>query len=460
MTTDAAASDAPKLLRRVGLVQLTLYGLGSMLGAGIYGLVGKAAGVMGSAVWLAFLVSMVAAVLTGASYASIASRYPKAAGAAYATQRAYGRPLLSYVVGLAIVCSGLTSIATGSHVVAENLQVLLGLETTPLQLLIVGFLLIIGGLVFRGIAESLWANALCTLVEAAGLIFVIAVGLRYWGQASLLDLPTGADTSTLALTSLVLQGGVLTFFSFIGFEDMINVSEDVKRPERTVPLALLLAVAAATVIYMAVAVTAVSVAPWRELAGAAGPLTEVVSRAAPWFPAWGFTLITISAVANTGLINLIMGSRLLYGMAHQGLLPAPLARIHPRRHTPHVAIAVLMVVIIGLALAGDISALAASTVLLLLFVFTIVNVATFVLLRREGRLAGRFNVPLIIPALGAAVCGALVIVRVTQGGWVAPAIAGALILVILGLYALTGKDRAARIAGYVESEDSRPNPDV
>lgn len=452
--TDVIPERAPPtLLRKVGLVQLALYGLGSMLGAGIYGLIGKAAGVMGSAVWLAFFVSMVAALLTGASYAAIASRYPRAAGAAYAAHRAYGRPMLSYVVGLAIVCSGLTSIATGSRVVAENLQVLFAIPGVPVSVLVIGFLLFVAGVVFRGISESLWVNALCTVVEALGLVFVIAVGASHWGSASLMDLPPGAvDNGSLALVSLVLQGGVLTFFSFIGFEDMINVSEEVKRPERTVPLALLLAMTAATVIYMAVAITAVSVVPWRDLAEAAGPLTLVVERAAPWFPAWGFTLVTIFAVANTGLINFVMGSRLLYGMAGQGLLPAPLAKIHPRRRTPHVAIGVLLVVIVALALAGDISALAAATVLLLLFVFTIVNVALIVLKRREGKMEGRFDVPYIVPAAGALVCGSLIVVRVTQGGWQAPAVAGGLVLAILVLYALTGKGRSERIARFVEED--------
>jgi basic amino acid/polyamine antiporter, APA family len=454
-TAETTSGGAPTLLRKVGLVQLTLYGLGSMLGAGIYGLVGKAAGVMGSAVWLAFLVSMAAAVLTGASYASIASRYPRAAGAAYATHRAYRIPLLSYIVGLAIVCSGLTSIATGSRVVAENLQILFAIPGVPVSLLVIGFLLVVGGVVFRGISESLWLNALCTVVEAFGLVFVVAVGLRFWGGADLMDLPPMAtDGSALALTSLVLQGGVLTFFSFIGFEDMINVSEEVKRPERTVPMALLLAMTAATLIYMAVAITAVSVVPWRELSEAPGPLTLVVERAAPWFPSWGFTAITIFAVANTGLINFVMGSRLLYGMAGQGLLPAPLARVHPTRRTPHVAIGVLLVVIIALALAGDISALAASTVLLLLFVFTIVNIALIVLKRREGPMPGRFDAPYVVPAAGALICGALIVVRVTQGGWQAPAIAGALIAAILVLYTLTGKGRAERIARFIEEDQA------
>ncbi len=157
------------LKRSVGLFQVTLLGLGSMLGAGIYGLIGEAASELGSAVWVAFMVSMVAALLTGLSYASIASRYPRAGGAAYVTQRAYRYPLLSYTVGLAVVCSGLTSIATQSNVVARNFASVMGIDT-PQSVLAIGFLVILAGILFRGITESLWLNAVCTVVEAFGLI--------------------------------------------------------------------------------------------------------------------------------------------------------------------------------------------------------------------------------------------------------------------------------------------------
>lgn len=179
----------PTLARNVNLPQLALYGLGSMLGAGIYGLIGKAAGEMGNAVWLAFLVSMVAALLTGLSYASLGSRYPRAGGAAYVTQRAYGWPLLTYLVGLTVMASGLTSVATQSRVVAEALTRLPLLEGMPVLPLALGFLLLIAAIVFRGIKESMWVNMACTAMEAGGLLIVIAVGIPYWGGVDLLEVP-------------------------------------------------------------------------------------------------------------------------------------------------------------------------------------------------------------------------------------------------------------------------------
>jgi basic amino acid/polyamine antiporter, APA family len=434
--TDTAADGAPTLRRTIGWGQLAFYALGGMLGAGIYGLVGRAAGQMGSAVWVAFLVSMVAALLTGLSYACIGSRYPRAGGAAYVTQRAYGLPLLTYLVGLTVMCSGLTSIATQSRVVAENLQRLVGLETVPLTLLALGFLLLLAGIVYRGIRECMWLNVVCTTIEVGGLALIVAVGARYWGSASLLETPSGVGWEGLGLL-MVMNGAVLTFFSFIGFEDALNVAEEVKDPQRNVPIGLVIAMLAATVIYILVAVTAVSVVPWRELAAAPGPLAEVVNRAAPWFPQIAFVAITLFAVANTALLNYVMGSRLAYGMARQGLLPKVLGRVHATRRTPHVAVAVLLVIVVALSLVGDISQLASATVLLLLVVFTIVNGALIVLKLRPGERRGSFEVPVFVPALGALVCAALLVNRVLGGDWRAPALAGALIAGILVLYALT-----------------------
>jgi amino acid transporter len=433
-TDDGAAPEAPSLMRTIGPAQMALYGLGSMLGAGIYGLIGKAAGQAGNAVWLSFVVALVAALLTAFSYASLGSRYPRAAGAAYVTERAYGFPLLSFMVGLALVCSGLTSIATQSQVFAANIAALFGLESIPLSWLALGFLLILTGLVFRGIRESMWVNVLCTLIEAGGLVIVIVAGASYWGSVGYLETPTlpGGDHAAL----LVMQAAVLAFFAFIGFEDMINVAEETRDPERTVPLGLILAMAAAAVIYIAIAVTAVSVVPWQELAEAPGPITAVMERAAPSVPPLLFTVITLFAVANTALVNYVTASRLIYGMARQGLLPQRLGNVHAARRTPHLAVAALFLVLAPLALLGTITELAAATVLLLLLVFTVVNGALFILKGRDGEKRGRFEIPRALPALGASTCLILIVVRVATGDWQAPALAGALLVGAFALYVL------------------------
>ena len=432
--SEPASAGEPTLRRSIGLWQMTLYGAGSMLGAGIYGLVGQVAAEMGSAIWLAFLLSLGAAGLTGLSYASLGSRYPRAGGAAYITQRAYRRRLLTHFVGLTVACSGFTSIAAGARVVGENLQTLPGLEGLPTGMLAFIYLAIVGAIVYRGIRESMWANVAFTLVEVGGLLLLIAVGLRFWGSANLLEFPVGSETEAGLPLVLMVQGVVLTFYSFLGFEDSINIAEELKNPRRDLPFGLVMALVLTVIIYMSVAITAVSVVPWQELAEANAPLAEVMARAAPWFPAWVFIAITIFAVANTGLINYVTASRLLYGMARDRHLPRALSIIHPVRRTPHVAIGLIFGLIVILILSGDISQLASATVLLLLLVFSVVNSALVILKLRPGEPQGAFELPLALPALGAVVCVALFLARAWAGDWRAPVIAGVLLLGVGALY--------------------------
>jgi basic amino acid/polyamine antiporter, APA family len=442
---DSASPAQPTLARTMGLGALTVYGVGDMLGAGIYGLIGKAAGLMGNAVWLAFVMAMLVALLTGLSYANIGSRYPRAAGAPYVVHRAYRAPFVSYLIGLGVAASGLTSMATGSRVIAGYLQAL-GVRW-PTAVLVVLFLVLLSLVVFRGIRESTWMNLLCTSVEVTGLLIVIAVGVRYWGSVDYLETPPAPEEGSAAVglsVGLLLQGAVLTFFSFIGFEDILNVAEEVKQPRRTLPLGLILALVIATAIYILVAITAVSVLPYRELGQSKAALVDVVRKAAPAFPPLVFTAIGVFAVANTALLNYVMGSRLLYGMSRQGLLPAWLGRVHPVRRTPHVAILVLLAIVLMLALTGDIRQLADATSLLLLGAFMVVNGALIVLKLRPDEPRGAFEVPLVVPAAGVLMCGVMVVGRVfgPEADARAPLIACGILAGISLLYALWRPERA------------------
>lgn len=437
--------ESPKLAQTIGPWQILFYGLGSMLGAGVYALIGKAAGSLGNAVWLAFVAAMIAALLTGLSYASLGSRYPKAGGAAYITERATRKAWLSYVVGIAVMMSGLTSMATGLQAIAENLVVKLEIPI-PVKLLAILIAILIGAVIYRGIRESMWANLVCTIIEVGGLVFIIAVGMKYWGSVNYLEVPPQAEGFGIAGISfiVILQGAVLTFFSFIGFEDILNVSEEVKNPRRSIPFGLVGAMIAATVIYMAVAITAVSVMPWQELANSPAPLMEVAKRAAPWFGGLDrvYLFITIFSIGNTALLNYLMGSRLLYGMSHQGLMPKLLGKVHAVRQTPHVAVAVLFGIVTILILSGGVKQLAEATVLLLLTVFVIVNASLVILKLRKGEEEGGFEIPIFVPVLGSFVCAVLIVTRihgaVTGGGsaHVAPMVAGVIIAISLGMYAV------------------------
>jgi APA family basic amino acid/polyamine antiporter len=434
-------SAAPALLRTMGLFSLVVYGVGDMVGSGIYGTVGKAAGAMGNAVWLAFVVSMVAALFTGLSYACIASRYPRAAGAAYVTHRAFRFRFLSYLIGLTVTASGLTSMATQTNVFADTLQTMLG---GPWLLMALLFLAAMTFVNFWGIRESMWTNLLCTAVEVGGLLFIVAIGMRYWGSVDYLETTRatldaqGRIVDHGLSASLLLGGAVLTFFSFVGFEDMLNVAEEVKEPRRTMPWGIVLALAVVTVLYISIAVTAVSVVDYRDFTQPGAPLSKIANRAAPWLPARTFDYITMFAVANSMLINYIMGSRLLYGMARHGLLPAVLGRVHPKRRTPHVAIFTLLALIVVLALAGDVSALASATALLLLFSFAVVNAALVVLKLRPSEPAGSFEVPVFVPLIGIVINVTLIVARLIDRSYDprAPYIAGAILLAVSVLFFL------------------------
>lgn len=438
--TDVRAKNSGEssLHRSIGPFQLTLYALGSMIGSGIYGLIGKAAGQAGNAVWLAFLTALAAALLTAMSYASLGSRYPRAGGAAYVTERAFGSPFFGFMVGIALVCSGLTSVATQAKIFSANMLALFSLEAWPPWLCALGFVLFLTGIVFRGIRESMWVNVASTLIEAAGLLIVISAGLSFWGSVNYLETPPERAADGLGL--IVLQASVLTFFAFIGFEDAINVAEECKDPGRTIPIGLASATVLAALLYVAIAITVVSVVPWRELSTAPSPLTEVMRRAAPGFPPWIMTAIALFSVGNTALVNYVTASRLVYGMARQGLLPERLGLVHEVRATPHIAISVLFVVLVPLILIGGIGDLAAATVLLLLIVFLSVNGALFVLKRRSGEPKGMFEIPAFVPALGFLSCAVLLVTRIASGDGTAPALALGMIAGAAALYALVKPD--------------------
>ena len=461
-STQNATNATSTLARTMGLGALIIYGVGDMLGAGVYGLIGKTAGEMGNAVWLAFVAAMVAAMLTGLSYASLGSRYPRAGGVAFVTQRAFGWPFLSYVIGLAVVASGLTSFATGARAFAGYFDAFMhgDFASKAIPLWIVAVYVVFLTLVnLRGMKESTWMNALCTFIEVTGLAIVIVVGLRFWGGIDLLAvpqtvIPTGdkaADVAaqSAALTnlsgsislSLVLQGAILTFYSFLGFEDLMNVSEEVKNPQRNFPRGIIAALLITTVIYITIAITAVSVLSPAQLAASKQPLVDVVAKAAPAFPSWLFSLIALFAIANTGLLNYIMGSRLIYGMARQGLVPAFLGAIHPKRRTPHWAILVLGVIVMLLAMSMDVGPLAKATSTLLLTVFIIVNLSLLVLQRKRDEPRGQFEIPAFVPALGILVCAAILSqVKPDSSADIHPLlrdprlVAGAIIAAIAALY--------------------------
>lgn len=384
----------PSLARVVGMVGITAYAVGDILGAGIYALVGRVVGLAGGGSWASFLVAAAIAVLTGLSYAEMVSRYPVAAGASAYVLRAFGSPLASFVVGIFVLMSGLTSAATVARAFVGYLDVFV---TVPAMAASVGLLVLMSALSYWGIRESTRVNFVMTAVELGGLLLVIGagiyalVGLREIDVASLA--PTGARG--------VLGGATVAFFAYIGFEDTVNVAEEVHDAARSVPRAILIAIALTSVVYIAVTVLALVTVPHAVLASSPAPLLTVLDAASVHLPRRAFAFIALISIANTGLLNLIMASRLGYGMARQGLLPRPLVRVHARRHTPWVAVLAALAIAAALASTSGAQLLAQTTSFLLVCVFFVVHVALVVIKRRAHEPAPAFSAPAWAPVIGA-----------------------------------------------------------
>ena len=395
-------SQPAQLRRSLGFWALVFYGVGDILGAGIYALVGKVAGVAGSASWAAFGVALVVAGLTALTYAELGGRFPRSAGESFFAEQAFGRPVLSLLVGWMVLSSGVLSLATVSVAFGGYMTGLV--PGLPPSATVAGILLLLAAINFRGMRESSTTNIIATMVELTGLLIVVVAGAIFLGRspdASVLEtIEAGHSVGWREIAS----GAALGFFAFIGFEDMVNVAEEVKDPERNMPRAILIALCVTGVIYLLVVLVATSVVAPGELANSDAPLLSVVQRATDVVPDRLFTLIALFAVANTGLLNFIMASRLIYGMSRQGLLPTALGTVHPKRRTPHLAVLTVLAVALALALSGTLTYLAGTTSLLLLLVFFTVNVSLFVIKRRKRSTSRTFCAPRWVPLAGALSC--------------------------------------------------------
>jgi len=397
-TTDQQGS---KLRQSITGPLLYLFILGDVLGAGVYALMGVLSQQVGGALWAPLATALVLALLTAGSYAELVTKYPRAGGAAIFAERAFRKPLVAFLVGFSMLAAGVTSAAGLALAFAgDYLGTFLSVPAVPAAVV---FLALVAALNARGISESLKSNVVMTIVEVGGLVIVIvtvAVLLGHGGGdlSRVTQLPTGVSPA-----GAVLGGAVIAYYSFVGFETSANVAEEVREPSRVYPRALFGALLTAGVVYVLVGLASAAALPTEELAGSSGPLLAVVAATGVGVPAWVFSIIALVAVANGALLTMIMASRVTYGMAEQGLLPRGLARVLPGRRTPWLAILVTTGVAMLLTLVGDLSVLASTVVLLLLFVFISTNLAVLVL--RRDRVAHRhFTVPAFVPVLGIASC--------------------------------------------------------
>lgn len=397
-TMPGSEADRPVALRRaITRPMLVVFIVGDVLGAGIYALVGEVAGRVGGAIWASFVLALALAVFTAFAYAELVTKFPRAGGAAVWVDGAFRAPFVTFIVAFAVMLSGVTSAATLAR--AFGGDYLAAFADLPVVPVAIAFLVAVALVNFRGIVESIRLNVGLTTVEVFGLLLVVVIGAA-------LVFDGGGDPSRPlefrageAVPLAILSGAALAFYALIGFEDSVNVAEETRDPTRAYPFALFAGLLIAGTIYVAVTVVASMAVPTGDLAGSSGPLLEVVTRGPLAMPTEVFSLIALLAVTNGALINLIMASRLTYGMAAQGIVPAALGRVHPRRRTPWVAIVFTTAIAVALAATGDLAALADTTVLLLLAVFVMVNVAVLVL-RRTPVDHAHFRAPTWIPPVG------------------------------------------------------------
>jgi amino acid transporter len=442
------------LKRAISRNMLLLLVVGDVLGAGIYALVGEVGGRVGGAIWTAFLLALALAVFTAFAYAELVTKYPRAAGAALYVNRAWRRPFLTFLVAFAVMASGLTSAATlstafGGDYLAEFVD-------APTVLVGLTFIVLVALVNFRGIAESVRLNMVLTSIELTGLLLVVLIGLAAIGEGgSTIDAGRALEFKEGESVVAALMGGAgLAFFALIGFEDSVNLAEEAREPERNYPRALFGGLLIAGAVYLLVTVVASIVVPTDRLAASDGPLLEVVQVGPLSLSTEVFSAIALFALANGALINMVMASRIVYGMSREGILPAFLGRVHRGRHTPWVAIVGTTAVTMVLIAAGDLTDLADTTVLLLLLVFTAVNIAVLVL-RRDPVPQPHFRAPTAIPLIGAGVSIALMTTKDLE----IFALAGILLLVGGALWALNwwlhGRHVDAYETGQIEAIERR-----
>jgi amino acid transporter len=400
--------ETPELKRVMGPGLLLLFIIGDILGTGIYALTGQVAAKVGGVVWLPFLIAFIVALLTACSYLELVTKYPKAAGAALYTHKAFGVHFITFLVAFAVMSSGITSAATASRAFASNFSATIGLDlgSFGVPLIAVGFIALVAAVNFRGVGESVKMNVVLTMVEVTGLLIIIGIGL--WaiagGQGDFSRAWTFATPEGSGTFWPVVAATGLAFFAMVGFEDSVNMAEECKEPSRLFPKVLLTGLAITGVIYVLVAISAITLVPADQLGEGETPLLKVIQAGAPAFPIGIFAIITMFAVANSALINMMMASRLIYGMAREGVVPEMLGKVHAGRRTPYVAIIFTSLLAVALILfAGGVPALGGTTALLLLCVFAIVNVAVLVL-RKDKVEHKHFRTPTVLPVLGTVSC--------------------------------------------------------
>ena len=387
----------PGLRRELGLWEATVYGIGIILGAGIYALIGEGIAMAGNSIWLSFVFAAVVAALTGLSYMELITIFPRAAAEYTYVKHAFRNRLLAFNIGWMEIFAGVVATTAVALGFAGYLNVLTGV---PVVAGAAGLIIVMSVINFLGIKESSKLNTIFTLIELSGLVMVIALAAMFgkFGSVDYLEMPNGM-TGTIGAASLI-------FFAYLGFQEMANISEESKSPRKILPRALLYAVIITTAIYILVGISVVSIVDWHLIAESNAPLAFVVSSVIGEQAFWVMSVIALFATSNTVLVGMIVCSRMIYGMAMDGSLPRVFAKVHRGRCTPWVAVLVTMALSLAFLGIGEIGIIASVTDLSVFYTFTFVNAAVIILRYRMPKTKREFMVPgnigrfPVLPAIG------------------------------------------------------------
>jgi len=375
------------LKRELNFWTATIYGIGIILGAGVYSLIGGATGLAGNSVWLSFVFAGVVSAFTGLSYMELISLFPQTAAEYIYVKNAFKNRMLAFNVGWMEIFADVIATSAVALGFAGYFHALFG---TPLLLSAFALIFFMSLVNFCGISESSRVNMLFSIIEVCGLVFVILLALAFghYGSVNYLEMPNGIGG--------VLGGAALIFFAYIGFEELANMGDETKKPRKNLPKALMAAVVITTVIYILIGAAVVSLVDWRELAMSKAPLALAVSAVLGEKAFWLISVIALFATANTVLVGMIVGSRMMYGMSRDGSLPKILSKVHRKRQTPWVAVIVTMLLSMTFISFGQIDIVASITDLGTFYIFAFVNAAAILLRYRMPRAKRTFRAPLNI----------------------------------------------------------------
>jgi basic amino acid/polyamine antiporter, APA family len=397
-----AIDTGPGLRRSVTLVQAVMYGIGLILGAGIYVLIGDVAAISGNAMWLSFLLAAAMASFTGLSYAELSSVFPKSAAEYVYVKESFGNNFLALIIGCLTIFVAITSAATVAIGFSGYLAVLL--PQYPPILYAIGLVLALSFLNYYGIRESVWVNSIFTIVEVSGMLIIIAVGLSFgsFTETNYFEMPSASYASDSAIISTILASTVLVFFAYYGFENISNISEETKNSTKTIPRAILISILVTTIIYVLVALSTVALVGWEELSNSNAPLALAASKALGINGIIILTVIALFATTNTVLMMLISGSRIIFGIAkYDDAIPNTLAQVHASRKTPWLATIFTMAFTVSTIIlySGRLADVAAISVFSISVVFAMVNLSVIYLRLRQPSLQRPFMSPFRVKKL-------------------------------------------------------------